>query len=141
MGRAVGTRRWAAWCLVAEAAFQVLIAVLLVINFDRTVDAFVGHGFAPNRDAAQGSALGSLLVHVILAVLCLLLARAVRRGGRVSRILATLLVALIAVGGVAAMALPSQTWLSPVGVLLALAGLVLLWWPARAGGQVGQPAR
>ncbi len=141
MGRTVDTRRWAAWCLVAEAVFQVLIAVLLVINFDQTVDAFVGHGFAPTRSAAQGSALGSLLVHVVLAVLCLLLAWAVPRRGRVSRILATVLLVLIAVGGVAAMALPSQTWLSPVGVLLALAALVLLWLPARGNGRVGESAR
>ena len=133
--------RWAAWCLLAEAAFQVVVAALLVINFGTTVDAFAGHGFAPTPDAARGAALGALVVHLVLAALCALLARAVPRGRPAPRILGTVLLALIAVGGLAAMVLPSQTWLSPVGVALAVAALVLLWLPARARPRRRAPAR
>jgi hypothetical protein len=133
--------RWAGWCLLAGAVFQVIVAVLLAVNFGGTVDTFIGHGFAPTRDAARTSALGGLVVHLVLAVLCLLLARAVPRGGRTGRVLATVLLALIAIGGVAAMALPSQTWLSPIGVALALVGLVLLWLPTRARGRSGAPTQ
>jgi hypothetical protein len=111
--------------LYAQAVFQVVIAVLLGFNWEPTVTAFTGHAFAPTRDAAEGAALGALVVHVVLAVVCVLLAR------RLPRVRTTIVLALTAVGGVVAMGLPSQTYLSPIGVALALAALVSLWLPAR----------
>jgi hypothetical protein len=111
--------------LYAQAVFQVVIAVLLGINWDPTVTAFTGHAFAPTRDAAEGAALGALVVHVVLAVVCVLLAR------KLPRIRTTIVLTLTAVGGVVAMNLPSQTYLSPIGVVLALAAIVFLWLPVK----------
>jgi drug/metabolite transporter (DMT)-like permease len=107
--------------LYAEAVFQVVIAVVLGINWDPTVTAFTGHAFAPTRDAAEGAALGALVVHVVLAVVCVVLAR------EQPKIRTTIVLVLTAVGGVVAMELPSQTYLSPIGVALAVGGLVALW--------------
>jgi RsiW-degrading membrane proteinase PrsW (M82 family) len=107
--------------LYAEAVFQVVIAVVLGINWDPTVTAFTGHAFAPTRDAAEGAALGALVVHVVLAVVCVVLAR------EQPKIRTTIVLVLTAVGGVVAMGLPSQTYLSPIGVALAVGGLVALW--------------
>ncbi|MDN5917481.1 MAG: hypothetical protein L0I76_20695 [Pseudonocardia sp.] len=68
-------------------------------------------------------------MHLVLAVVCLALARAVLRPGRWTRVRATVPLVATAVGGVGAMALPGQTWLSPAGVALTVAALALLWVP------------
>jgi hypothetical protein len=128
--------RWAVRCLYGLAVFQVVIAVLLWINFEPTVTAFAGHSFAPTRSAAEGAALGALIVHLVLAVLSVVFARTVPAGKRGTRIRATVMLAITAVGGVAAMGLPSQTYLSPIGVALALAALCLLWAPSNRRVQV-----
>ncbi|TCO57314.1 hypothetical protein [Actinocrispum wychmicini] len=117
-------------CLLGLAVFQVVIAVLVWINFDATVDALDGTKLAPNHNAAVGAAQGALAVHLVLAVLSVVFAR-ITPAGR-ARVRATIMLAITAVGGVAAMALPAQTYLSPIGVALALAALGLLWIrPAR----------
>ncbi|MEV4315759.1 hypothetical protein [Actinocrispum sp. NPDC049592] len=117
------TMRWAARCLYAEAVFQIVIAVLLWLNWEPTVNAFIGTAFAPNRDAAEGTALGAEVVHVVLAGLSVWFATRLPKG----RVRATVVMALVAVGGVAAMKLPSQTYLSPIGVAIAIAAIVLMW--------------
>jgi hypothetical protein len=124
--------------VAALAIFQVVIAVLVFVNWDETVSAFVGHSFAPTRDAAEGAVLGTLVVHLLLAVLCVFLARAFLRGRRSARIRGTILLVATAVGGITAMGLPSQTYLSPIGVALAVVALSLLWLPAsrRAFGEL-----
>jgi hypothetical protein len=112
---------WTKRCLVALAVFQVVIGVLLWLNWDVTVQALTGTRIAPTEPAAEGAALGSLVVHGVLAVASLLCAR------RVPRVRTTVLCVLTAVGGVAAMWLPSQTYLSPIGVALATAVVCLIW--------------
>jgi hypothetical protein len=119
------TRRWATRCLYGQTVFQVVIAILLWLNREATVTAFTGRAFAPTRDAAEGAVLGALVVHLVLAVVCVFLAR------KLPRVRATIVLALIATGGVAAMGLPSQTYLSPIGVALALAAIVLVWIPVK----------
>jgi len=123
--------RWAAWCLAALAAFQLLIALLLLLDWDSTVDSFTGRAFAPTRDAAEGAAAGSLGMHVLLAVLYVVLAVKVAR--RWARIVATVLLAVDVLGGLATLfTISDETPLNPVGIVLAVAALVLLWLPARA---------
>jgi hypothetical protein len=124
--------RWTRWCLLALAAFQLLIAVLLVLNWDSTVGSFTGRAFAPNRDAAEGAAVGSLGIHVLLAALYVLVAVKVPAGRRWARVVATILLAGNIIGGVAALfAISDETPLNPVGIALAVVGLVLLWAPSR----------
>lgn len=122
---------WAARCALGLAVFQVLIAILLFVNRNEVMNAFVGHRFAPTPAAAQAAVLGALVVHLLLALLSGLLARALPRGTPLTRALGTILLAAIAVGGVAATRLPSDTSLSVIGTALALAGLVLVWLPDR----------
>jgi hypothetical protein len=129
--RRSGSPRWSARCVLALAVFQVVIAILLFINRNEAAGAFAGHGFAPTPAAARGAVLGGLVMHLLLAVLSGFLAHALPRGRRVTRILGTILLAVIAVGGIGAMALPSQTYLSPIGVALAVGGLALIWLPFR----------
>jgi hypothetical protein len=119
-----------AWCLAALAVFQLLIALLLLVNWDSTVDSFAGKAFAPTRDAAEGAALGSLGVHVVLAVLYVVFALNIRR--RWARVRATVLLAVnVVLGVVTLFAIPDATSLNPVGIVLAVAALVLLWGPSR----------
>jgi len=123
--------------LIALAVFQVVIAVLVRINFDETVNALNGTKIAPNHNAAVGATQGAMAVHLILAVLSALFAWRVPQGK--SRIRATIMLVITAVGGVAAMALPAQTYLSSIGVVLALAALYLMWFrPARRPAPVRQ---
>jgi hypothetical protein len=121
------------WVLAALSAFQLLIAVLLLLNRDDTVESFTGKAFAPTRDAAEGAALGSLGVHVFLAVAYLVLAIRITAGRRSTRIRATVLLAITVVVGVATLfAIPDATSLNPVGIVLAVVALALLWVPSRA---------
>ncbi|MEU4196688.1 hypothetical protein AB0E69_32620 [Kribbella sp. NPDC026611] len=122
---------WVMRCLAGLVVFQVLIACLLFANRERTIDEFAGHGFAPTRDAAEGAVYGALLVHLLLAVLGGLFAVIVGRAERTTRVLVAIYLAATAVGGVAAMRLPAQTYLSPIGVLLALGALWFLWRSSR----------
>ncbi|GAB3400955.1 hypothetical protein [Flindersiella endophytica] len=122
--------RWAALCLYALAAFQVLIAVLLYLNWDETVAGFTGKAFAPTRDAAEGSAAGALGVHILLAALYVLLAVKLPAGRRWVRVVATVLLAYNVIGGIVTLAAMSeQTPLNPIGIVLAAAALLLLWLP------------
>ncbi|HZE41325.1 MAG TPA: hypothetical protein VE172_21205 [Stackebrandtia sp.] len=133
---AVGPPRWAAWCLYGLSAFQVVIAVLLYLNWNDTVDGFTGEAFAPRRDAAEGAAAGALGVHVLLAVLFLVVAAKVAAARRWARIVATVLLAFVIVGGIGAMlTISEQTPLNPIGVALALAAVVLLWMPTASRGR------
>jgi hypothetical protein len=128
--------RWTAVCLYALAAFQVLVAVLLLLNFEETVDGFTGKAFAPTRDAAVGAAQGSLLLHVIMAALYVLLAVKVPAGRRWARIVATILLGYNVIGGLVALfAIADETPLNPIGIVLAAAALVLLWVPAASRAQ------
>jgi hypothetical protein len=121
------------WVLAALSAFQLLIAVLLLLNWDDTVESFTGRAFAPTRDAAEGAALGSLGIHVVLAVLYLVLAIRISAGRRGTRIRATVLLAITVVVGVATLfTIPDATSLNPVGIVLAVVALGLLWVPSRA---------
>jgi hypothetical protein len=127
--RRFSSLRWSARCVLALTVFQVLIATLLFINRNEVMNAFVGHSFAPTPAAAQAAVLGALVMHLLLAVLSGVLAHALPRGKPLTRVLGTVLLAAIAVGGIAAMMLPAQTYLSVIGSALALAGLVLIWLP------------
>jgi nitrate/nitrite transporter NarK len=118
------------WFLLALAVFQLLIAVLLLLNWDSTVAGFTGKSFAPNQNAAEGAAVGSLGVHVVLAVLYVVVAIYIDR--RWARTRATILLAFTIIAGVAAFfAIGDETPLNPVGIALAVIALVLLWGPAR----------
>jgi len=118
------------WFLFALAAFQLLIAVVMVLNWDSTVAGFTGKSFAPTRDAAEGAAAGSLGMHVILAVAYAVVAAKIDR--RWAKVVATVMLAFTIVGGVAALsAISEETPLNPVGIALAVVALVLLWLPAR----------
>jgi hypothetical protein len=129
--RAPTPLRWTAGLLYALAAFQALIAVLLRIDWEETVEAFTGRAFAPTRAAAEGSAAGSLGIHVLLALLYLLLAVKVPAGKRWARVVATIVLAYNVVGGVVALlAISGETPLNPVGIALALSAAILLWAPA-----------
>lgn len=128
--RRFGTRQWSVCCVLALAVFQVLIAILVYVNRNAVTNAFVGHSFAPTLAIARTAVLGTLVMHLLLAVLTGVLAYALPRAGRATRLLGTILLAVIAVGGIAAMTLPNQTYLSPIGSALALAGLVLMWLPS-----------
>jgi hypothetical protein len=122
-------RRWAQWCALGQIVFQIAIAILLYANRTVTADAVRHSGFMPNANAAQGAVFGALLVHFVLAALSALLAWRIPRGHLPMRILGSLLSLGIAIGGITAMSLPSQTYLSPIGVALAIATLVLIWFP------------
>lgn len=123
--------RWTAWCMSALAAFQVLIAVLMYLNWEETVEGFTGTSFAPNRDAAEGAALGGLGMHVIMGVLYALLAWKLPRGRRWVQVLATILIGYNIIGGIGALfAISDETPLNPVGLALAVVAFILLWVPA-----------
>jgi hypothetical protein len=114
--------RWTALCLYALAAFQLLIAVLLCLNWEQTVEGFTGRAFAPTRDAAVGAAAGSFGVHILLVGLYVLLAVKLPSGRRWVRVVATVLLAYNVLGGIAALlAISEQTPLNPVGIVLAAA--------------------
>jgi hypothetical protein len=130
-GRVPTPLRWSVWLVYALAAFQILIAVLLLLNWQETVDGFVGKAFAPTRAAAEGAAQGSLVIHILLALLYVLVAIKISSGRRWARVLATILLAYNVIGGLATLAtISGQTSLNPVGIVLAAAALVLLWVPA-----------
>ena len=125
--------RWAVWCQYALAAFQVLIAVLLYLNWEDTVEGFDGRSFAPTRDAAEGAAAGTLGMHVLMALLYLLFGWKVRAGRRWARVAATILLTYNVIGGIGALlAISDQTPLNPLGMALAVVAIVLLWGPASA---------
>jgi hypothetical protein len=122
----VKAHRW----LFALAVFQLLIAALLGLNWNGTVDAFTGRSFAPDRNAAEGAALGSLGVHVLLAALFVVVAA--KLPARWARVLATVLLVFTIVVGVAILfPITRETALNPVGIIMAVVALVLLWVPAR----------
>ncbi|MEV3986239.1 hypothetical protein [Nonomuraea sp. NPDC049758] len=124
--------RWTGWCLYALAAFQALIAVLLLLNWQDTVSGFTGRALAPTRAAAEGAAAGSLGVHVLLAALYVLAAVKVPADRRWARVVATVLLAYNVIGGIVTLfTIPGETPLNPAGVVLALAALILLWGPRR----------
>ncbi|TDV48996.1 hypothetical protein [Actinophytocola oryzae] len=127
------TIRWTTWCLYALAAFQLLIAVLLILDWDDTVTSFAGESFAPTRDAAEGAAVGSLGIHVLLAIFYTVVAARLPAGRRGTRVRATILLSLTVVGGLVTLfAIADETPLNPVGIVLAAATLVLLWLPAQS---------
>lgn len=122
--------RVAVWCLYALSAFQLLIAILLYLNWQQTVDGFTGRPFAPTPEAAESAAAGTLGLHALVALLYLWLAWKVGARRRWARLVATLLLAVNIVGGVVTMfTLSDQTPLNPVGIVLALAAVIFLWVP------------
>ncbi len=76
--------RLAVACLWALVAFQLLIALLAWVDRDAFVTGMAT--ISANRDAAEGSFYGSLLVHLLLAVLFAAGALTLPRGRRSTRI-------------------------------------------------------
>jgi hypothetical protein len=72
-------------------------------------------------------------MHILMTVLYLLIARKVPAGRRWARVVATILLAYNVIGGVGALfAISDETPLNPIGIVLALAAIGLLWAPAAA---------
>lgn len=133
---------WAGRLLVLLAILQVVVAGLLVANRAEVVATFgrANPGLSPGdaEQATRSTVLGSVAVHLIVALLYGWLAFVLRGGRNWTRILATILLLLGALGGIAFLqassaVIPNER--SSIAleqfVSLALRAMViwLLWYP------------
>lgn len=123
--------RWASRCLAALSVFQLVVALLLYLNRAGFVRDMTGSWIAPTAEAAHQTFVGTLSIHCALAVVFAALSRRLPRGRLATKVRTSVVCTATAVIGTLALWLPADTSISPLGVLLALAVLALLWTPTR----------
>jgi cytochrome c biogenesis protein CcdA len=124
------------------AALQISVAILFAVHRNEIWDAIETFNPSAAKETlaiiALGTSIGSVIVHVLFAVLYFSLALFIRRAERWARIVASILVIVATFGGwlflrVSSQLIPAETPYvmleQSISSLLRLTGLWLLWVP------------
>jgi hypothetical protein len=133
---------WALLILFILAALQISVAILFAVHRTEIWDAIETFNPSAAKETlaiiALGTSIGSVMVHVLFAVLYFSLAVFIRRAERWARIVASMLVIVATFGGwlflrVSYQLIPDETPYvmleQSISSLLRLTGLWLLWVP------------
>jgi PhnB protein len=133
---------WVALILFILAALQISVAILFAVHRTEIWDAIETFNPSAAKETlaiiALGTSIGSVIVHVLFAVLYFSLAVFIRRAERWARIVASMLVIVATFGGwlflrMSYQLIPDETPYvmleQSISTLLRLTGLWLLWVP------------
>ena len=133
---------WVAFIFLILAALQISVAILFAVHRTEIWDAIETFNPSAAKETlaiiALGTSIGSVIVHVLFAVLYFSLAVFIRRAERWARIVASMLVIVATFGGwlflrVSYQLIPDETPYvmleQSISSLLRLTGLWLLWVP------------
>lgn len=131
-----------AFIFLVLAALQISVAILFAVHRNEIWDAIETFNPSAAKETlaiiALGTSIGSVIVHVLFAVLYFSLALFIRRAERWARIVASILVIVATFGGwlflrVSSQLIPAETPYvmleQSISSLLRLTGLWLLWVP------------